>query len=73
MMDERLLRQFRMAQGPHNNRPRTHEDQEVSSGNGTKETAPAELEEKEIVTDGLAALAKRYQPKQGAFPRSRSR
>ena len=34
---------------------------------------PCKKEEKEIVTDGLAALAKRYQPKQGAFPRSRSR
>ena len=49
MMDERLLRQFRMAQGPHNNRPRTHEDQEVSSGNGNKENAPPKLDEKEIV------------------------
>ena len=61
MMELRLLRQLRMAHGPHTNRPAKQKDQEVSSGNGTKETAPAKLEEKEIVTDGLAALAKRYQ------------
>ena len=45
MMDERLLRQFRMAQGPHSNRPAKQEDQQVSRGNGTKETAPLKLEE----------------------------
>ena len=73
MMDKRLLRQFRMAQGDHSNRTAKQEDQQISHGNGNKETAPAKKQEKEIVTDGLAALAKRYQPKQGGIPRSRSR
>ena len=73
MMDERLPRQFPMAHGHHSNRPTKQEDQQVSPGNGTKEIAPAKKQEKEIVTDGLAALAKRYQPKQDVIPRSRSR
>ena len=49
MMDKMLLRQFHMAPGHHSNRPTKHEDQKLSRGNGTKETAPAILEEKEIV------------------------
>ena len=44
MMDERLLRQLRMAQGAHSNRPAKQEDQQVSSFNGNKETAPPKLE-----------------------------
>jgi len=65
MMDERLLRQFRMAQGPHIDRPAKQEDQQVSPGNGTKETAPSKKGEREIVTDGLAALAKAHQQNEG--------
>ena len=73
MMDKRLLRQFHMAPGHHSNRPTKHEDQKLSRGNGTKEIAPRKLQEKEIVTDGLAALAKAHQQKQAGIPRSRSR
>ena len=73
MMDERLPRQFPMAHGHHSNRPTKQEDQQVSPGNGTKEIARAKKEEKEIVTDGLAALAKAHQQKQVAFPFPRSR
>ena len=65
MMDKRLLRQFHMAPGHHSNRPTKHEDQKLSRGNRTKETAPAILEEKEIVTDGLAAVAKAHQQNEG--------
>ena len=65
MMDKRLLRQFPMAHGHHSNRPTKQEDQRVSPGNGSKETAPRKLEEKEIVTDGLAALAKAHQQNEG--------
>ena len=61
MMDERLPRQFRMAQDDHRDRPTKQEDQQVSRGNGTKETAPSKKGEKEIVTDGLAAVAKAHQ------------
>ena len=48
MMDKRLLRQFRMAQGDHSNRTAKQEDQQISHGNGNEETAPPKLEEKEI-------------------------
>ena len=65
MMDKRLLRQFPMAQGHHSNRPTKQEDQQISPGNGTKETAPSKKEEKEIVTDGLAAVAKAHQQNEG--------
>ena len=60
-MDKRLPRQFRMAQDDHIDRTGTQEDQEVKSGNGNKGSAPLKLQEKEIVTDGLAALAKAHQ------------
>ena len=65
MMDQRLLRQLRMAHGHHSNRTAKQEDQQVSHGNGNKENAPSKLEEKEIVTDGLAALAKAHQQSEG--------
>ena len=65
MMDERLPRQFPMAQGPHSNRPTKQEDQQVSPGNGTKEIAPAKKQEKGIVTDGLAAVGKAHQQNEG--------
>ena len=41
------------------------EDQQVSRFNGMKKTAPAKKDEKEIVTDGLAALAKAHQQSEG--------
>ena len=47
------------------NRTGKQEDQQVSPGNGTKETAPSKKEEKGIVTDGLAALAKAHQQSEG--------
>ena len=42
-------------------------DRWFSSFSAMNETAPRKLEEKEIVTDGLAALAKRYQPSKVGF------
>ena len=73
MMDKRLLRQFPMAQGHHSNRPTKQEDQQVSYGNGNKETAPAKLEDKANGIDAVHPSIKRYQPKQAWIPRSRSR
>ena len=54
-----------MAHGHHTNRPAKQEDQQASHGNGNKENAPPKLDEKEIVTDGLAALAKAHQQSEG--------
>ena len=65
MMDERLLLQFRMAQGPHSNRPRTHEDQRASHGNDNKGSAPAILEDKANGIDALHPSMKRYQQSEG--------
>ena len=65
MMDKRLLRQFRMAQGDHSNRTAKQEGQQISHGNGNKGSAPRKLEEKEIVTDALAALSKAHQQSEG--------
>ena len=65
MMDKRLPRQLRMAHGNHSNRTAKQEDQKLSHGNGNKETAPAKKQEKEIVTDGLAALSKAHQQNEG--------
>ena len=65
MMDKRLLRQFRMAHGHHSNRTAKQEGQQISHGNSNKGSAPPKVEEKEVVTDGLAALAKRYQQSEG--------
>ena len=73
MMDKRLLRQFHMAPGHHSNRPTKHEDQKLSRGNRTKETAPPKLEDKANGIDALHPSIKRYQPKQGGIPLPRSR
>ena len=73
MMDKKLLRQLRMAHGNHSNRTATQEDQKLSHGNGNKETAPPELEDKANGIDAVHPSIKRYQPRQAAFPLSRSR
>ena len=73
MMDKRLLRQFRMAQDDHRDRTAKQEGQQISYGNGNKGSEPAELEDKANGIDGLHPSIKRYQPKQGGIPRSRSR
>ena len=65
MMDERLPRQFPMAHGHHSNRPTKQEDQQVSPGNGTKETAPPKLEDKANGIDALHPSMKRYQQNEG--------
>ena len=46
MMDQRLLRQLRMAHGHHTNRPAKQGDQQASHGNDNKENAPPKLEDK---------------------------
>ena len=64
MMDQRLLRQLRMAHGHHTNRPAKQEDQQASHGNGNKENAPLKLEGNANGIDALHPSMKRYQPKQ---------
>ena len=66
MMGQRLRRQLEMAHRHDSNRTGKQEDQQVSPGNGTKDIAPAKKEEKEIVTDGLAALFKAHQQSEGS-------
>ena len=73
MMDERLQRQFRMAQGPHSKRTAKHKDQQVGHGNGTKGSAPPKIEDKANGIDALHPSIKKYQPKQGGIPLPRSR
>ena len=73
MMDQRLLRQLRMAHGHHSNRTAKQEDQQVSRGNGNKENAPLKLEGIANGIDALHPSMKRHQPKQGGIPLPRSR
>ena len=73
MMDKRLLRQFRMAQGPHSNRTAKQKGQRASPGNGNKEIRTGEIRregDRQIV---FVAFVISAPAQQGGIPRSRSR